>query len=401
MKDPARLQAAAEILESVFSSEAPADKIIGAYFREHRYAGAKDKGFIASLVYHALRNLGLFKWRTGSESPRLILATALADMGEVPEKYFDSSKHSLPALSAEEKTALSRAPETEPEHVALSAPLFLMSELKKAFPANLKEEMEALNAAAPLDLRVNTLKSSLPETLEWLVKNGFDATPSGSAIRIPARKPIFGTDIFKRGFIEVQDKGSQETVVYTEAKAGGKVIDFCAGAGGKTLALAAQMKNKGSILALDISAAKLAELKKRVRRAGVDNARIKLIENENDKFLKRHLKSADLVVADVPCSGSGTWRRNPDLKWKLTAEKLSNLISLQAAILESAANLLKPGGRLVYITCSILPSENEEQINRFLLAHKNFTLQKEFLKLSPYKTGTDGFFAASLIMEDK
>jgi 16S rRNA (cytosine967-C5)-methyltransferase len=278
--------------------------------------------------------------------------------------------------------------------------------------------MEALNAQAPIDLRANTLKcldaADLILALDVDGYHGVRTPISPLGVRLKKRLPAFNTQAFKDGKFEMQDEGSQLVSLLVEAKPGQKVIDFCAGAGGKTLAIAATMKNKGRILAWDISENRLSQMGKRLARAGVSTVQTHVLRDEADPFLKRHLKTADWVVVDAPCSGSGTWRRNPDLKWRFTLEDLQEIKQVQARILKSAARLVAPGGRLVYITCSLFPDENFWQVKQFLggnptfaveapneLWNKHTTLRDGItaLALSPHQDGTDGFFAAILLKD--
>jgi 16S rRNA (cytosine967-C5)-methyltransferase len=293
--------------------------------------------------------------------------------------------------------------------------------LEEAFGEALPEAMQALSQEAPVDLRVNTLKCpGVAELIHALDKEGYTASPtphSPVGVRLHQRFAAFNTQAFKDGWFEMQDEGSQIAALLVEAKPGEKVIDFCAGAGGKTLAIAATMQNKGRILAWDSSAARLKQMQKRLARAGVSNVVTHVLADESDPFIKRHKDSADWVVVDAPCSGSGTWRRNPDLKWRFTPEDLQEVKALQASILASAARLVRPGGRLVYITCSVFPDENLQQVKQFIETHARFkvapvgkiwnTLAKEseggipHLRLSPHEDGTDGFFAVVLTRQSQ
>lgn len=250
--------------------------------------------------------------------------------------------------------------------------------LLKYFPENFEAEIEALNTDAPIDLRVNTLKAKRREVkLEQSEK-----TP---------QSPV-GLRVFKRqamqfnGLYEIQDEGSQLASLYAEAKPGERVLDYCAGAGGKALAIAAEMKNTGHILAHDVNEKKLSAIRNRAERA--EATIIKIGKPEG---------TYNVVLVDAPCSGTGTWRRQPDAKWRLTESKLQSYLNLQREILEESAQYVAPGGRLVYITCSLLPCENQDQINWFLKRNPQFTLTKDYLELSPLRTKTDGFFGAYLV----
>ena len=259
---------------------------------------------------------------------------------------------------------------------------------------------------------MNTLSTTREEVLEELRFLDISAqatTLSELGIRFTQRVPVSNLALFKKGGFEVQDEGSQLLAAACGVSAGDKVIDFCAGAGGKTLALAAAMNNKGTIIACDISEPRLNELSKRAKRAGVFNVRPLLLNHEHDKRLKRHIKTADVVLIDAPCSGSGAWRRNPDARFNISEDWLTDLTKLQSAILDSASRLVKPEGRLVYATCSMFNIENEDKISNFLNKNNglydllnvdsvltNASSESGFLKLSPAKSNTDGFFAAVL-----
>lgn len=323
-------------------------------------------------------------------------------------------KYSPPPLTAEEKkfclTLEGKTIEHRdmPMHVRLNYPQWMDAPLKESLGEHVEEELRGLNEQAAMDLRVNTLKTTREELQEKLKAEGFDVAPtpvSPVGLRLAKRAPIFTSQYFKAGHFEVQDEASQLVSLLVGAEAGMKVIDFCAGAGGKTLAMAATMKNKGRILAWDNSEKRLKQLSPRLKRAGADNVQTHAIENESDQFIKRHKASADRVLVDAPCSGSGTWRRNPDLKWRFTQKDLDEVRALQQAILESAARLVKPGGRLVYATCSLLQAENEDQIQRFLEKNNEFvvvSIEKIWdktelvFKTTPYRNGMDGFFATLL-----
>jgi 16S rRNA (cytosine967-C5)-methyltransferase len=276
--------------------------------------------------------------------------------------------------------------------------------------------MAALMGGAATDLRANTLKANRDEAIAALAREGVEgrATPlSPLGIRVDGRPPLAGLHCFKAGMIEVQDEGSQLVALLTDARPGQRVVDFCAGAGGKTLALAAAMKNKGKLVAADVLEGRIARAATRLTRAGVHNVERRGLASERDPWVKRHLAKFDRVLIDAPCSGSGTWRRNPDAKWRLKPEDIGELAALQRRILDSAARLVKPGGRLVYATCSLLGRENQDQIEWFLAEHANFSVLPiaevwrqilagdapspgPFLRLSPARHGTDGFFLAVL-----
>ncbi|NTU77712.1 MAG: RsmB/NOP family class I SAM-dependent RNA methyltransferase, partial [Alphaproteobacteria bacterium] len=275
-------------------------------------------------------------------------------------------------------------------------------------------EMKALLEPAPLDLRVNPLKTTREKAFAVLKEAGLPVelgrySPFG--LRIKDRPALNRIALLRDGAVEIQDEGSQLVALLVAPKPGERVVDFCAGAGGKTLALAALMENKGRIVACDVLANRLKRSAERFRRAGIHNIEIKPLTTEHDPWVKRHKEGFDRVLVDAPCSGTGTWRRNPDGRWRSLGPGLETLLPLQASILESAARLVKPGGRLVYATCSLLPEENDEQIEKFLAAHADFKVipvqeasgalpdlppTGPYLALTPHAHHTDGFFAAVL-----
>lgn len=439
MLPSAQIQAAIELAQQLLddidaSRRAPADGVIGEYFRHRRYIGSKDRGVIATLTYAVLRHRASLSWHVrhagGDDTARGIIIAALhlhqhRGAQEIERLY--SGLHHAPApLDAAERAMLRRWEQEGtssrsdhpgmPEAAQLDCPEWMYPDLKALFGDALPQAMQALNAEAPLDLRVNTLKATREAAQARLRDEGFDAQileNIPTALRLEKRQPIFASATFRDGWCEVQDAGSQYVAALADARPGQKVIDFCAGAGGKTLAIAASMNNKGRVLALDVSTSRLEQIHKRLRRAGVHNVQARVIEHERDAWLKRHLASADRVVVDAPCSGSGTWRRNPDLKWRLREAEMQEILALQQRILTSAARLVAPGGRLVYITCSLLKCENEQQLAHFLAGNDHFRVvslpeiwdkkdpprcerQGPYIRLTPHQDGTDGFFAAVL-----
>lgn len=287
--------------------------------------------------------------------------------------------------------------------------------LEAQFGTTVADEMAALDVPAPLDLRVNALAGSRDAAITALARDQIRAVPtqwSPWGLRLEKRVALQTVAAWKAGLVEVQDEGSQLVAILLGARAGMRVVDFCAGAGGKTLAIAAGMENKGQIIACDTSAKRLDGATLRLRRAGVHNVERRLMESERDKWVKRHAGAFDRVLVDAPCTGTGTWRRNPDGRWRLSEQDIVELVDLQGRILDSAARLVKPGGRLVYATCSILADENEAQVDRFLAAHPGFRVvppadawpadlpnpaaEGPYMRLTPARHGTDGFFAALL-----
>jgi 16S rRNA (cytosine967-C5)-methyltransferase len=302
--------------------------------------------------------------------------------------------------------------------VRFELPDWLYPHMLARFGDSLAAEMAALSEPAPLDLRVNSLKGTREDALAALKHEGWEARPtplSPWGLRIDGRRPVTSGPAFQSGLVEIQDEGSQLIAALTGAKPGMRVVDWCAGAGGKTLALAAMMGNRGQIVACDVSASRLDGAVRRLRRAGANNVERHLVE-PGDKWAKRRAGAFDRVLVDAPCTGTGTWRRNPDARHRLSEQDLLELTRKQSSILDTARALVRSGGRLVYATCSLLPEENEGQVSGFLLRHPDFFLvplaqawpfesggpfeetapDGEMLSLTPARNGTDGFFAAVL-----
>jgi 16S rRNA (cytosine967-C5)-methyltransferase len=431
MHDAARISATAELLEQCEQSwqklrPLPADIIINRYFKERRFIGSKDRGAIAALVYLIIRNYATLTWHTQQHDidgarALVIAALLLIEKKSFPDlqKLFNGEKFS-PALLNASESAFAKAlagkdllHEKMPDHVRYNYPLWLEKEIQSSLGEEWRKELVTLAKEAPVDLRVNTLLTTRDTLLAALQKEGFAVeatTLSPLGIRMQTRAPVFTSECFKKGWFEMQDEGSQLVSLMLNAKPGQKIIDFCAGAGGKTLAIAAQMKNKGRIFAWDTSEKRLAQMKERLKRAKVDNVQMHLLESERDPFIKRHKDSADAVIVDAPCSGSGTWRRNPDLKWRFHEKDLQEIMQIQKNILDSAARTVKPSGYLLYVTCSMFKCENETQVATFLSQQQNFRVvttgdlcsnfndrkktQGGALRLTPLQDGTDGFFAS-------
>lgn len=425
MRPEARLQAAIDILSLWAAGEAPLDAVLAAWGRAHRFAGAKDRAAIAERVYAVIRNYGALLWRMGSDAPRLLVLGSLAEEGvslASIESLFSGARYGPPPLTAEERSRLAAEPGPFPPWARGNYPAWLEPLLREAFGDELESEMAALSARAPLDLRVNALKATRAQAMAALAEAGLDAAPCPHApwgIRLAAGSPVTRSAAYRDGRVEIQDEGAQIASHLCAAKPGMRVIDLAAGAGGKSLAFAADMADRGRILACDVEAKRLGELAHRAKRAGAHIIEPLLLRPGNrrgppEPALVSFVSWADLVVVDVPCSGSGTWRRAPDLKWRLSAERLARYGRLQQRLLSQAAGLVAPGGRLCYITCSVLRSENEAQIEAFCQGYPEFrlisphTLQKAAgltlaqkedglgIRLSPGRHGTDGFFIACL-----
>jgi len=381
MTPSARLQAVIDILDELARTRQPADRVLRAWGRAHRFAGSKDRAAIAEHLYRIERHRASFGWRMRSDTPR---ALAMASVLEEAETLFSGAAYGPAALTEAERAVLAAAPGEAPAHVRGEYPQFLEAELARAFGPGLMDEMQAAQERAPVDLRVNTLKASRDEVVRALADAS--VTPySPWGIRIPAG--VTGLErhpLFLAGAFEFQDEAAQLAVLRARAEPGQRVLDLAAGAGGKALALAAQMEDTGKIVAHDISAARLAQIAPRAQRAGVTIIRTQT-EPPRGRF--------DLVFLDAPCSGSGTWRRAPENKWRLTPERLAELNGLQDRLLDMAA---AHGDRIVYATCSILPCENEDRVAAFLRSHPEFAAEGAFFRATPLSTGTDGFFAAVL-----
>jgi len=409
---------AVELFDAILTGTLPADAQMERYFRAHPQLGVRDRGYVAETVYACLRRRrSLACLATGSDDPEAraeaIVAAALITLQGVSGRVLAESGYSGNATALVERArTLDR--NQLPLGAQLDLPDWLLERLLAQYgPDETRALTAALNQPATLDLRVNTLKAARDDAATCLAEEGFpvEATPfSPTGLRRRERAPLFNTRCFKDGLIEVQDEGSQLLSLLVEPRRNEMVVDFCAGAGGKTLHLATLMANTGSVYAFDVSARRLERLKPRLRRAGLHNVRSVVIAHERDARVLRLAGKIDRVLVDAPCSGTGTLRRNPDIKWR--AIDVEKLVATQRAILAAASTLVKPGGRLVYATCSLLRAENEDVIADFLAGHPDFVIvpaadvlarrhvaltpDSEFLQLLPHRQGTDGFFAAVL-----
>lgn len=425
MTPAARLQAILDLLQEIEAEPRPADALVSAYFRARRYIGSKDRAAISTAVYTALRHHARINWWLeklrveATPRARLIAFLALVEQKavDVIREFFSGGKFAPAVLVPEEVKWLKKLAGHTLEHPDMPAdvlgecPAWAASGLRQHFGKQFLKELQAMLGEAPLDLRINSLKTGREDILAQLKDMGLPVelcrlSPWG--VRVKARPNLSAMPMLKNGSVEIQDEGSQLVALLVDAKPGERVVDFCAGAGGKTLALAACMKNKGRIIACDVLAGRLKRSTERFRRAGVHNIEVRALKSERDPWVKRHKGGFDRVLVDAPCSGTGTWRRNPDARWKYLGPGLKDLLVLQGNILASAARLVKPGGRLVYATCSLLPEENENQITAFLAAMPDFVLvscdqiapaltkatKDGMLSLTPARHDTDGFFAA-------
>lgn len=402
MTPGARLAAAAEVLDQVLQGRSAADRALLAWGRSHRFAGSKDRAAIAERVYAVLRRLGECEALAGGRSGRgLVLASlAVCDRLDVP------SIAALACDGAHAPGALNRAEESRlaahvpgPGDVLLNVPPWLVSRLREGFGDRLEAEVSALNARAPLDLRVNTLKAQRDDVLAELVREGFQpaaCTRSPDGIRLPPGSDarISALACFTEGRVEVQDESSQLAVRFADPRPYETVIDLASGAGGKALAMAALMQDRGRVLASDVAMERLMALGARRSRSGAT-----IITMAGDPYGERLSQlagaGADLVFVDAPCSGSGTWRRNPEARWTLDETRLQGYLAAQVQLLDRAAGLVSPAGRIVHAVCSILPEEGPLQAAAFCARHAGWSVART-LQLSPASTETDGFFAAEL-----
>ena len=426
MQPGARLLAAIEVLEEVFSRHRPAAQALNDWGRTHRFAGSRDRAAIGNIVFDALRRRNTLAGLMGADSPRALGIGVMGHLwGATPEAVgaMCGGGRTPQPLSADERAGLtSSLPADAPDWVRGDYPQWLDEEFGAAFGADAAAQGAALAKRAPVDLRVNTLKADRAKVLKSLRAHGVEETPfSPIGVRVAARggdakSPNLEAEAAHgKGWFEVQDEGSQLAALLTGTRAGQQVADVCAGAGGKTLALAAQMENKGQLYAYDADKLRLRPIFERLKRAGARN--VQVLPGGHCAALDALRARMDAVLADAPCSGSGAWRRHPDAKWRLSPEALARRQDEQRTVLLQAAPLVRRGGRLVYVTCSLLPSENDQQVAWFLREHRDFApvaaaqvwaenLPGPFpdsaanggeagaLLLSPATHGTDGFFVA-------
>lgn len=409
-----QLDAATQALGTVLTFERPADVVLHDFFRSRPALGSHDRAFVAESVFGVLRRKRLVDLVAPHATPRRMLLAYLARVGGM------SVRELAPLLAREETEAVSRMKAVPlddlPLGVAAELPDWVVERLHARTPdAEILALGRALQEPAPLDLRVNTVRARREAVLAELAKAGIDAHPtpySPAGIRVRGKPPINRHPLFLDGSIEVQDEGSQLLAYAVAPRRGELVVDFCAGAGGKALMLGALMHSHGRVYAFDVSERRLARLKPRLKRSGLSNLHPIVIASENDAKVKRLASRVDRVLVDAPCSGLGTLRRNPDLKWRQTPASVEELVRKQASILAAAARLVKPGGRLVYATCSLLAEENEEIVTGFLGGRADFErldcgeLMRAqridldtggYLELRPHVHGTDGFFAAAML----
>ncbi|WP_193182349.1 RsmB/NOP family class I SAM-dependent RNA methyltransferase [Nisaea sediminum] len=435
----ARLLAAIEILEEAEADPRPVDRVLEGYFRQRRYAGSKDRHAIRERVYGILRRRARIDWhleRTGVVERPTARLRVMADLvltdeltGKAVQELFSGERHAPDALGEIENRAFSAlkdktldGDDAMPASVRLETPEWVYRRLEPVLGDERAEALTAMGTEAPFDLRINPLHKADRESVrEALAKQELVTEPtpySPFGLRSRDRKPIDGLKLFKDGLIEVQDEGAQIAALLLGAAPGMQVADYCAGAGGKSLVMAGLMENKGRVLALDTSKGRLERCGVRTRRAGLHNVERHELAEGSDRRVKRLAGKFDRVMVDAPCSGTGTWRRNPDARWRYTEEDLAELTKLQAVILQRGARLVKPGGRLAYVTCSLLPEENEAIVDAFLaergdefrsldiaevwnetvvaLGGGACPVDGACLRLTPHRHNTDGFFVQIL-----
>jgi 16S rRNA (cytosine967-C5)-methyltransferase len=432
MTPSARLSAAIEVFAAIEDQRRPAADVLKDWGLAHRFAGSGDRAAIAGLVYDALRRKASSAWLMGEANPRAVLLGMLRRERGLAAAAIaalcDGSRYAPAPLTEKENAALTAASLAgAPAYVEGDYPEWLDGHLARVFGDERAAEGAALASRAPLDLRVNTLVAARDDVLTKL--GHLRAEPTrwssiGIRIRLAAESKnpaIHAEPVFIKGQIEIQDEGSQLAAVFAAAKPGEHVVDLCAGSGGKTLALAAAMDNRGQIYATDLDKRRLAPIHARLTRAGARNVQVRTPSgrgNTND-LLADVVGRADLVMIDAPCTGTGAWRRNPDAKWRIRPGALPERIKQQEAVLERAAALVKPGGRIAYVTCSVLADENSERVRAFMARHGEFSVEKpaEIVKvlgeraylfaravlnsdagllMTPRRTETDGFFVSLL-----
>jgi 16S rRNA (cytosine967-C5)-methyltransferase len=427
MTPAARLQAAIEVLDDLITRRRPAPDALKDWGLTHRFAGSKDRAAIATLVYDALRVRASAAWRMGAETPRALVLGMLVEIrGQSPAAMaalFTGERHAPDALSLDEAARLAASPDAMPDAIRANAPDWLWPSLTAAYGDATAAELAAFATRAPIDVRVNDLKITRRRLKEALAHLNPEETPfSLDGLRFQpgddGRGPSLQTEkAFLDGLFEVQDEGSQLAARLSGAGPSDLAVDLCAGAGGKTLSLAALMENRGQIFATENDSRRLAPLYERLTRSGARNVQVRSPRTRNEDAVADLKGLADLVFVDAPCTGSGTWRRNPDAKWRLRPGALAERRKDQAVVLDRAAALVKRGGRIAYVTCSLLPEENDGAVRDFLGRHEGFApvapaemaenaglgglsgfVSPEVLglQLTARRCGTDGFYVSLL-----
>lgn len=430
MREPARISSAIDLLMRINAANIPMDNTIRDFMAARRFIGSKDRTAIVERVYRIMRcHARLGWWIAQGGLQDTARNRVLADLmfhekatEEDLDLLFVEGKYEAGILSDEERAFAEFLHEKDiddpamPDVVRAECPDWAQDKLRALYGPAFEDNLKAMIDPAPLDLRVNTVKGTVDEAIESLSKDKVRVSKtqySPVGLRAAGKPFMSDSKAFRSGLVEIQDEGSQLIGLVCGAKPGMRVLDFCAGGGGKTLILAAMMQNKGNIVATDNNTRRLEKGKPRFKKAGIHNAELRSLEDEkNRKWLRRQKDMMDIVLVDAPCSSSGTWRRNPDLRWRWYGPKLEEIMAMQADILDRVADKVKPGGRLVYATCSLFREENENQVDLFLSRHPEYSLlplpkawegiensipcEGDYLRLNPMSHKTDGFFAAVL-----
>ena len=421
MTPSARVAAALEILDDIARADSPADAIIANWNRTHRFAGSKDKRAIRELVYRDLRQGARYRWLSrlvgadpGSPRARMILASEQEGAGTAVAR-FDGSQYGPETLTDVETAQVAKLREVSigkpPDWVTCDCPEHLYGLLASQWPQSVVEEVQALNARAPVDLRVNTMRVNVEEARAALAEAEYEVVPTSFSpigLRGSEYTDFSALTPFRKGLIDPQDESSQLVSLLMDARPEMKVIDLCAGAGGKSLALSAMMENKGEIVSCDTLMSRLSRMETRRARLGTENIRVQAVEEGE---IPEGLEGwADRVLVDAPCTGSGTWRRSPELRWRTRPEDIETYAATQRALLDTAAQMVRPGGRLIYAVCSIFNGEGRDVARVFEESHADFArvpvadaLGSELanrlnayleLVLTPHRHRTDGMYAA-------
>ncbi len=429
MRDGARIQTSIDILEKISNGKTPMDNTIRDYLHHKRYIGSKDRKAIVEMVYDIVRATARLGWWLKRiklvDTPRSRAIAFLLLNGSSPYDVtirFTGEQYCPDELDSDEQKALENlegktlSHDDMPDAVRVECPEWAAESLTDLFGDDFVGQMEAMLTPAQIDLRVNTIKLTVEQAKDSLAKDGVETTRTIYApygLRAIGKPYMSATKAFHKGFVEIQDEGSQLIAHLCGVQPGMRVMDFCAGGGGKTLGLAAAMEGKGIIFALDNNSRRLEKGRRRYKKADVHNVEVRSLEDEkNRKWLRRQKDAMDVVLVDAPCSSSGTWRRNPDCRWFTYGPTLEEIQTIQAEILARVADKVKIGGRLVYATCSLFRAENEDQIEKFLKAQSNYKIipvhgawedkgtacpvQSDFMRLTPKDHETDGFFTAIL-----
>jgi 16S rRNA (cytosine967-C5)-methyltransferase len=429
MKQAARIQSAIDLLTRIRMGKIPMDATIRDFMAQRRFIGSKDRTAIVERVYRAMRGNARLGWwvsqKFTQDTARLRLLADCVLSEKLSEQevldIFSGDKYAPEGLSAEEREFVAALQGRDlsspdmPASVRCECPDWAEGKFNLLYGDTFEAQLSAMLEPAPLDLRVNTIKADIDTVMQSLGKDAIrteKTTYSPIGLRAAGKPFMSDSKAFRSGQVEIQDEGSQLIALLSGVKPGMRVLDFCAGGGGKTLVMAAMMENKGNIVAMDNDTRRLEKGRLRYKKAGVHNIEVRSLEEEQHrKWLRRQKGTMDVVLVDAPCSSSGTWRRNPDLRWRFYGPSLDEILAMQSEILDRVADKVKPGGRLVYATCSLFAEENERQVTAFLERHPDYKVlplkdawpfktpipcDGEYLRMTPKQHGTDGFFAAIL-----